>query len=241
MLKDCLPVELSLSADAFKQNKRQGSDGIIAASSSFDPNADEETRKRIFERDNHECQYCGFESKKFHLVHVRDGNQHNTSDDNLVTSCIFCHQCFHVDKVSNMKSGTLIWMPEMTQAQIHHLARSIYVARITQGPMAEVARNTLEVIMKRREEAVDRIKTDDPHILATVLKDYITKDNYDRRHEKLDGIRLFPLDRRTITIDGGPPINQFPQILAYWRSKDGPFAALNPNDWIGHYAELKAA
>jgi len=235
-----LPIDLSLSVDALKQNKKQGSDGIIAAPSSFDPNADEETRKRIFERDNHECQYCGFESKKFHLVHVRDGDKYNTSEDNLTTSCIFCHQCFHIDQISNMKSGTLIWMPEMSQQQIHHLARSIYVARITQGPMAEIARNTLEMIMKRREEAKERIKTDDPKILSTVLKDYITKQNYDKRHEKLDGIRLFPLDRRTVK-EGDLEFNQFPQILAYWRSKDGPFAALNPNDWIGHYADLKVA
>lgn len=240
MPKKNLPVELSLSVDAFKKDKRQGSDGIIAAPSAFDPNADEDTRKRIFERDNNECQYCGFESKKFHLVHARDGDRHNTSDENLTTSCIFCHQCFHVDQVPDMKSGTLIWMPEMTQAQVHHLARSIYVARITQGPMAEIARNTLEMIMKRREEALKRIKTDDPKILSTVLRDYITKQNYDKRHEKLDGIRLFPLDRRTVK-EGDLEFNQFPQILAYWRSKDGPFAALNPNDWIGHYAELKVA
>lgn len=235
-----LSIELSLSVNALKKDKRQGSDGIIAAPSSFDPNADEETRKRIFERDNHECQYCGFESKKFQLVHVLDGDKGNTSDDNLVTSCIFCHQCFHLDNVSAMKSGTLIWMPEMTQAQVHHLARSIYVARITQGPMAEIARNALEMIMNRREEALERIKTDDPNILATVLKDYISKPHYDNRHEKLEGIRLFPLDRRTVK-EGELEFNQFPQILAYWRSKDGPFASLNPNDWINHYAELKAA
>ncbi len=240
MSKKNLPVELSLSADAFHKQQRQGSDGIIAAPSSFDPNSDEDTRKRIFERDNHECQYCGFESSKFHLVHVKDGNKKNTIDDNLVTSCIFCHQCFHLDQVGQMKSGTLIWMPEMTQVQIHHLARSIYVARITQGPMAEIARNTLEMIMKRREEAIARLKTDDPNILSMVLRDYITRDVYDKRHEKLDGIRLFPLDRRTVK-EGDLEFNQFPQILAYWRSKDGPFSALNPNDWIGHYTELKAA
>ena len=222
------------------KQKKQGSDGTIAAPASFDPNADEKTRERIFARDNHTCQYCGFESKKFQLVHVKDGNLKNTEDDNLATSCIFCHQCFHVDKVSEMKSGTLIWMPELTQPQIHHLARSIYVARITQGPMADIARKTLEMIMKRREEAVQRIKTDDPKILSMVLKDYLTRPQYDNRLEKLDGIRLFPLDRRTVK-EGELEFNQFPQILAYWRSKDGPFASLNPNDWIKHYTSLQAA
>lgn len=235
-----LPVELSLSADALIKTKRQGSDGMVAAPSSFDPNADENTRKRIFERDNHQCQYCGFESQKFQLVHARDGNKRNTSDDNLVTSCIFCHQCFHIDAISDMKSGTLIWMPELTQAQVHHLARSIYVGRITQGPMADVARSALEMVMKRREEAVERIKTDDPKILSMVMADYISNSHYGVRHQKLDGIRVFPLDRRTVK-EGDLEFNQFPQILAYWRSKDGPFAALNPNDWIGHYNQLKAA
>jgi len=240
MFKNPLPISLSLSADAFQTNKRQGNDGMVVAPSSFDTGADEETRKRIFARDNHECQYCGFESEKFHLIHHKDGNVRNGKVDNLVTSCIFCHQCFNVDKIPDQKSGTLIWMPELTQAQVHHMARSIYVARITQGPMAEIARNTLEMIMKRREEAVARIKTDDPQILALVLKDYIGKKDYDRRNEKLDGIRIFPLDRRTIK-EGELEFNQFPQILAYWRSKDGPFAKLNPNDWVDHYRDLKAA
>jgi len=240
MAHNLLPVELSLSADAFQKQKRQGNDGMIIAPSSFDPNTNEDTRKRIFERDNHTCQYCGFQSEKFQLVHVRDGDKTNTNDDNLVTSCIFCNQCFHLDKIGEMKSGVLVWMPEISQAQLHHLARSIYVARITQGPMAEIARNTLEFIMKRREEAFRRIKTDDPNILSVVLRDYITRDHYDRRLEKLEGIRLFPLDRRVVK-EGELEFNQFPQILAYWRSKDGPFAQMNPNQWIDHYIDLKAA
>jgi len=173
MPKRFLPLELSLSAEAFIKHKRQGSDGMVAAHLVFDPNTDEETRQRIFQRDNHECQYCGFQSEKFQLIHIKDGDLQNKSDKNLVTSCIFCHQCFHVDKVADMKSGTLIWLPELTQAQVHHLARSIYVGRITQGPMADISRRTLEMIMRRREEAVERIKTDDPRILTTVLKDYI--------------------------------------------------------------------
>ena len=240
MFNKFLPIELALSADAFTKQKRQGSDGMIAAHLVFDPNADEDTRQRIFTRDNYECQYCGFKSEKFQLIHVKDGDPKNKSDDNLTTSCIFCHQCFNLDKISEMKSGTLIWMPEITQAQVHHLARSIYVGRITQGPMADTARRTLEMIMKRREEAIERIKTDDPKILTVVLKDYITKRDYDRRLTKLDGIRLFPLDRRTVK-EGDLEFNQFPQILAYWRSKEGPFASLNPNDWVARYAETQVA
>lgn len=233
-----LPITLSLSAQALKPIQRQGSDGTVAAPSAFDPNADEETRRRIFERDDHTCRYCGYGSKKFQLIHVKDGDPLNKADDNLVTSCIFCHQCFHLDQIGAMKSGVLIWMPEISQAQLHQLARALYVARITQGPMAEIARKTLETIMKRREEAIERIKTDDPQILSLVLKDYLDKRQYENRIEKLDGIRLFPLDRRTVK-EGDLEFNQFPQILAFWRSKDGPFGQSMPNGWLDRYQELR--
>lgn len=238
MVDKLLPIGLSLSASTLKPIERQGSDGIVAAPSAFDPNADEETRKRIFERDQNCCRYCGFESEKFHLVHVRDGDPKNTSDENLVTSCIFCHQCFHIDQVAGMKSGVLIWMPELSQPQLHHLARAVYVARITQGPMAETARKTLEMIMRRREAALDRLKTDDPQILSFVLRDYLDRKQYAKAIEKLDGIRLFPLDRRTVK-EGDLEFNQFPQILAYWRSKDGPFGQLMPQAWLDRYTDLR--
>jgi intracellular multiplication protein IcmJ len=216
MSRKLLPIALSLSASTLNPQNRQGNDGMVVAPSAFDPNADEETRKRVFERDGHDCQYCGYHSEKFHLVHLRDGNPRNKNDDNLVTACIFCHQCFHIDQIANMKSGVLIWMPEISQAQLHHLARSIYVARITQGPMTEIARNSLEMIMKRREEAIERIKTDDPNILSTVLRDYIDRKHYQNFNQKLDGIRLFPLDR----------------------SKDGPFSKMMPNDWPARYKSI---
>lgn len=240
MSNQLLPIELSLSASLFHTQKRQGSDGMVAAPTRFDPNADDDTRKRIFDRDGHACQYCGFESEKFHLVHVKDGNPSNTADDNLVTSCIFCHQCFHLDQVADMKSGVLIWMPELTQAQVNHLARSIYVGRITQGPMMDISKKTLDMLMKRREEVIERLKTDDPEILSRVLRDYLTKQQYDHRLEKLDGVRLLPLSYRSIK-EGDLSFNQFPQIVTYWRSKDGPFAQMNPNDWLSRYVELKVA
>jgi len=238
MASKLLSIALSLSAAAFGSVQKQGSDGTVAAPSAFDPNANEEVRKRIFARDDHTCQYCGFQSQKFQLVHVKDGNPRNQDDVNLVTSCIYCHQCFHLDQVGAMKSGVLVWMPEITQAQLHHLARALYVARITQGPMADTARKTLEMIMKRREQAVDRIKTDDPEILSLVLRDYLDKRQYEARQEKLEGIRLFPLDRRTVK-EGDLEFNQFPQILAFWRSKDGPFGQMMPNGWLDRYSELR--
>ncbi|MBX2833730.1 MAG: HNH endonuclease [Micavibrio sp.] len=200
----------------------------------------QDIKTKVFERDAYTCQCCGFVSKKYQEVLPKDMDMHNTDLDNLLTVCIFCHQCFYMDRINTMRSGVLIWMPEIEQADLHHIARSIYVARISQGPVADAARKALGVIMARREEGKKRLSTDDPFILSGVLQDYLTLGHYKLRHAKLDGIRLFPLDRRIIK-EADLEFNQFPQILAYWRSKDGPFGGKTPPKWIGIYQEILSA
>lgn len=158
----------------------------------------------------------------------------------MSTTCIFCNQCFNLDQVSIMRSGVLLWLPEIKQADLHHIARAVYVARISQGPIAEAARKSLDALMTRRDAVRARIGTDDPYILATVLKDYLTDSHYTNRDKKIDGVRLFPLDRRIIK-EADLEFNQFPQILAYWRSKDGPFGGKTPQKWFDIYHQIQDA
>ncbi|MBU6234586.1 MAG: type IV secretion protein DotN [Alphaproteobacteria bacterium] len=228
-----LPITLGLSDTA---------GGSPAGSSAFSGDAGSDAlRQKVQERDNHTCQYCGFVSRKYQLTRVRDVAKANPENpDHHVTTCIFCDQCFAIDRVATMKSGVLIWLPEIDQASLHHLARAIYVARISQGPIADAARKALEIVTSRREEAKNRIKTDDPSILTLVMRDYVDPASYKRRAEKLEGLRLFPLDRRIIA-EGDLEFNQFPQILAYWRSKDGPFGTWQPAQWLEDFKTLKAA
>ena len=200
----------------------------------------QELRPKILERDDHTCRFCGFKSQKYQEVHFLNSNPEDLRADNLATACIFCHQCFDLEKTSQMNSGVLVWLPEIEQNQLNHLARAIYVARISQGSMADSARAALEAIMARREDAKARLATDDPYFLATVMRDFLGPKHYAARTEKLDGVRLFPLDRRNIS-EGELKFNQFPQILAYWRSKDGPFGAKPPGQCKTIYAKIKAA
>jgi intracellular multiplication protein IcmJ len=199
-----------------------------------------ELKNKIFERDQHKCQCCGFVSKKYQEIHFLDSNTANLDEDNLSTVCIFCYQCFNIDQVSTMRSGVLLWLPEISQTDLHHMARAIYVARISQGPIAEAARRALDALMKRREAVRSRIGTDDPYILSIVLKDYLSDGHYGNRAEKIEGIRLFPLDRRIIK-EADLEFNQFPQILAYWRSKEGPFGNRTPQKWFDIYHQIKNA
>lgn len=193
-----------------------------------------EIRKAVYDRDDNTCQCCGFQSTKYQEIHFLDQDARNLTLDNMVTTCIFCHQCFNMDQATVMRSGVLIWLPEISQIDLHHIMRSVYVARISQGPMAEAARATLDALMARREEVRRRIGTDDPYVLATVMRDFLTSRYYADRGEKLDGVRLMPLDRRLIR-EADLEFNQFPQILAYWRSKDGPFGQRAPTLWLNLY------
>lgn len=222
--------------------KNKGRAGITAGSaSSSGPvrKISPDLKSRIFERDGHACRYCGFISKKYQEIHFLNQDKNDHAEKNMVTTCIFCHQCFHLEDVNGMKSGVLIWLPEIEQADLHHIARAIYVARISQGPVAEAARKSLDAIMARREEAKNRISTDNPYILSMVLSDYLGPSHYALRERKLKGIKLFPLDRRLIK-EADLEFNQFPQILAYWRSKDGPFGGKPPQQWVSIYKDIAA-
>lgn len=210
-------------------NKGAGESGPL-----FDAKALTELKQKVFQRDNFTCKCCGFVSQKYQEVHHLNNNPADNRESNLATVCIFCHQCFNLEKVSEMRSGVLIWLPEISQARLNHLARAIYVARISQGAMAEAARKTLDTLMTRRDEAKKRLSTDDPYILAEVLRDYLGEKHYHFRDKKLAGVKLLPLDRRIIK-EADLEFNQFPQILAYWRSKNGPFGGKTPPQWISLY------
>ena len=215
--------------------RRQTGSKILSPS---DVNKD--VKQEVLERDDHVCQFCGFQAHKYQEIVFSDGNLSNDSKSNLKTACIFCQQCFYIDTVSVMRSGVLLWLPEIPQTDLHHIARAIYVARISQGPIADAARRSLDALMKRRDVVRSRIGTDDPYILGMVLKDYLHDAHYNMRNQKLDGVRLFPLDRRIIK-ESDLEFNQFPQILAYWRSKAGPFGGKSPQKWFDVYHQVQAA
>jgi intracellular multiplication protein IcmJ len=189
----------------------------------------DDLKNAVLARDGHACRYCGFQSKKYQEAHF-SGPGTEPKAENYATACSFCYQCFHLEKVDRMQSGAVIWLPEIGQAALHHICRAIYVARISRGPMADAARDAFEALLSRKQEAVSRLGTDSPKMLSSVLQDFLEANEYKARLNKLKGFRLLPLDRRIIR-EGELEFNQFPQVLAYWRSKDGPFGDIPPRTW----------
>ncbi len=188
-------------------------------------------------RDGHACRCCGFESKKFQrVVSLRGGASFD--DASLISVCSFCELCFTLDRAGLMGGGTLIWLPEMAQADLNHLVRAIYVAKASENELSAPASQALELLLSRRVDAKKRLGTDDPLILATALQEQVDETAYADRAAKLDGIRLLPADRYLIR-KGGADINIFPQMISYWTSSEGPFAIWPVAEWGSMFAEIE--
>lgn len=180
-------------------------------------------KKVVFKRDQHICRFCGLHSNKYHAVVNPENNWRNL--DTILTACIFCQQCFLLDSVSQMRSGVLIFFPDYTQVELNRLAMEIYIARISQ-PRGDEARWCLDNLLNRRAAATSALGTDSPAELACLIRN--AQGSNDKRAElskRTVNIRLLPLDRRIIR-EADLEFNQFPQILAYWRSKGGPFPSI---------------
>lgn len=180
--------------------------------------------KTVSGRDNHVCRYCGFRSQKYQ---VGIGPFDAITNSQAHCACIMCAQVMSLDRVPSMRSGVLLHLPEIGQAELHVFARLIYVCRISQGLAASLARAALDKFMLRRDGARKSLGSDDPLHLVERLARCKSASEHCAVLDEVKNFRLFPLDRRIIQ-EKDLEFNQFPQILAYWRSQDGPYGGLAP-------------
>lgn len=89
-----------------------------------------EFSEQIFARDNDTCQFCGFQAPKYQEIINLDQNYRNNKAANLATACLFCAQCFFLESVgkSDTSGGTVIYLPELTQAEVNGLCHAIFSA-----------------------------------------------------------------------------------------------------------------
>jgi intracellular multiplication protein IcmJ len=187
---------------------------------------------KILNRDDFTCRFCGFRSARYQRIVPFEGE--------FVTACGFCEQVMSLERAGIMGGGILIWLPEITQAELNHIARAIYVARAEEdSEMAKAATRALDALMARRTEAKKRLGGDDPLLLAVALHENLTDKERAAAQPKLDGIRLMPMDKHMVR-NRGIDINGFPQIVAFWRSKHGPFADLPTGKWKNMFAKVAA-
>lgn len=100
-------------------------------------------QNKVFERDDHTCQYCGFRAEELLEVVNVDGNYLNNRLDNLATACPFCAQCFFLEAIgkSDFGGGTLIYLPEMTQGELNALCHVLFASLVSGNSYSSQAKN----------------------------------------------------------------------------------------------------
>jgi intracellular multiplication protein IcmJ len=188
--------------------------------------------EKTLKRDGFSCRFCGFSSPQYQRV--------IPFKDEFVTVCSFCEQVLFLERAGMMGSGVLIWLPEVTQAELNHIARAIYVAREDEdGKMAAAATRALDALLSRKIDAKKRLGSEDPLLLSSVLSEHLTDKERSAAIRKLEGIRLLPLDKYIVRIRGSET-NVFPRIVKFWRSEKGPFAKLPTDAWQKLFAKIPA-
>lgn len=112
-------------------------------------------QKKIFARDEHTCQFCGFRAFDFMDVVNLDNNFHFNRISNLATACCFCSQCYFLESAGRDEfgGGTLIVLPEMSQGELNALCHVLFTAIISGGVSSTQARNIYRSLKLRSQQA----------------------------------------------------------------------------------------
>jgi intracellular multiplication protein IcmJ len=150
-------------------------------------------RTAVLQRDMHACCFCHFRSSKYQEVHhLDDDHQHNVAD-NLVTVCTLCHQVFHVGLAGMRGAGYFAVLPELTQAEVNHIVRTIYVAELFETQAVRDKYTSLLAIFESRGSDLAKrtfVGTDfsQPLVLAPMLSEH--DDIFNNRHVHFQDLRL---------------------------------------------------
>lgn len=151
--------------------------------------------KKILNRDKYTCRFCGFQARIYQDIVNLDGNFTNNHASNLVTACCFCSQCFFIESVGvgGYGGGTLIYLPEFTQAELNSLCHVLFCA-ITNDTGYKSSAQTIYLGFKVRSQMIEERfgeGTSDPAIFGHLLID--SSPISDEVYTKLmSGIRLLP-------------------------------------------------
>jgi len=155
-------------------------------------------RQEILQRDNYTCRYCGFKSARYQELHQLDNNPENCTKENLVTACNLCRQVFHLGACAMKGSGFLTVVPELTQTEVNHIARAIYVNELMGISENNDKLESLMAIFRYRGS--DTLKQVFEGEVLTVLtlaetlasKSLLTDQEFENRAVTFSAFRLFP-------------------------------------------------
>lgn len=130
---------------------------------------------KVLQRDRYTCQFCGFQAKVFQEVLNLDNDYTHNKLNNLATACCFCAQCFFVESVGigGYGGGTLIYLPELTQAEVNSLCHVLFCAITNDTGYKSSAQNIYRNFKFRSQIVENKFGegTSDPAILGQLIID----------------------------------------------------------------------
>lgn len=135
--------------------------------------------KRVYERDNYTCQYCGFQARQHQEIVNIDGNYLNNKINNLITSCCFCSQCLFLESLGldEMGGGQLVYLPEMTQADLNSFCHVLFCA-MGNGTGYQDTSQSIYRSLKFRSQPIENkfgSGTSNPAVFGQLLMEYQAK------------------------------------------------------------------
>ena len=109
---------------------------------------------QVKDRDQHQCQFCGFQSMQCMKVINLDHNYRNNMMSNLVTSCPFCIQALFIEGVGTLMpgGGTLLYLPEISQAKLSALTHVLFAAIVNGSSFSAKADSYLKTLKLRAKD-----------------------------------------------------------------------------------------
>ena len=132
--------------------------------------------EKIMLRDSYTCQYCGFQAKEYQEIVNADGNYANNKFSNLITACCFCAQCLFIESIAldEMGGGQLIYLPEMTQAEVNSFCHVLFCA-MGNGTGYQESAQSIYRSFKFRSQPIESkygAGTSNPSVLGQLILEY---------------------------------------------------------------------
>jgi hypothetical protein len=154
--------------------------------------------KRIHNRDKNKCLFCGWHERndKHRKVTSLTGiYDDNTSSKHLVTSCIICELTQRLVMTGNLGAGDLVYLPELSQAQLNELARAVYFAKLSSiKDCLDAVEPLVSYIRDERRILAAQYIGVSPFNLLNLASALRERDDttYKKRNEFLNPLRVWP-------------------------------------------------
>ncbi|MEM1243245.1 MAG: type IVB secretion system protein IcmJDotN [Pseudomonadota bacterium] len=153
-----------------------------------------EFSKKVFQRDDYTCQFCGFQAKEYQEIINKDHNYRNNKLSNMVTACCLCTQCFFLNAVGvSYGGGALIHLDEMSQSDLNSLCHVLFCAISNDTGYKDISQNTYRTL-KLRSQAIEEEfgeGTSDPAIFSQLYLE-TSHNSKQQADELLTKMRLLP-------------------------------------------------